>query len=695
MHTALTGLFTSQAGMRTVSNNITNVNTEGYARQVNMTESIVIAGNIGGVRIAEVRRVVDQFLEDSARTANSDAAAAEIRRQIHDNFQGVLGRPDSEGALNARIDKLFTEIASLSLDPSSSVMREGVLGTLEDVTLEIKRISAALQELRSSTNQKITEEVAKANEALKRISELNPLIVRQTATGGGTAGLETQRTTALEQLAEVMDIDVRIDATGFATITTTKGATLVDLAVRELEYLGPGLVSAETRFPSIKLNRLDAQGNPIGTPLELDAEVTSGSLRALIDMRDGDLENLSKSLGQLTAQFTDKLNAVHNAYSAVPAPNQLSGKTTFIEGPQAPGFTGITTFSIVDQNSIVQQEFAMDFGAFGGDFNAAIAAVNAGLAGTGTLALTNGVMSFTSTNPLHGVVMTDDATTPSLRGGQGFSHFFGMNDLLEASVESNYNTGLTGAENHLLAAGGSMTWDIVDANNSILTSYTYNVGGASFNDILADLNAPGALGNYMTFSFGANGELVQTPQPGFTGVEVAVVSDTTDLGSNGITFSKVFGVGDKYKVNTTIGLQITSAISNDPGRLSLSAYDLTVGIGNVALGRGDQTGVLALQAIQDQAIAFHQAGELAAMTISLTQYTGAFLANSGFMGARASDNERDAIALKNEIDGRRSDVSGVNLDEELSNMIILQNSFNASARLITTAQEMMDTIMNL
>ncbi|MCH8685480.1 flagellar basal body rod C-terminal domain-containing protein [Pedomonas mirosovicensis] len=60
---------------------------------------------------------------------------------------------------------------------------------------------------------------------------------------------------------------------------------------------------------------------------------------------------------------------------------------------------------------------------------------------------------------------------------------------------------------------------------------------------------------------------------------------------------------------------------------------------------------------------------------------------------RADTGAADANTLLTTVVQRRDDYSGVNLDEELSNMIVFQNSYNAAARLITTAKEMYDTLL--
>src|SRR5690606_20786206 len=45
-------------------------------------------------------------------------------------------------------------------------------------------------------------------------------------------------------------------------------------------------------------------------------------------------------------------------------------------------------------------------------------------------------------------------------------------------------------------------------------------------------------------------------------------------------------------------------------------------------------------------------------------------------------------------DSRRQSVTGVSLDEEMANLIKYQHAYSAAARLVTTADEMLDTIIN-
>lgn len=69
----------------------------------------------------------------------------------------------------------------------------------------------------------------------------------------------------------------------------------------------------------------------------------------------------------------------------------------------------------------------------------------------------------------------------------------------------------------------------------------------------------------------------------------------------------------------------------------------------------------------------------------------------GQMGVDAQEANRmknNTIALKTSVDVRRESVSGVSLDEEMINLVRFQQAYNASARVVTSIDEMLDRIIN-
>ena len=80
---------------------------------------------------------------------------------------------------------------------------------------------------------------------------------------------------------------------------------------------------------------------------------------------------------------------------------------------------------------------------------------------------------------------------------------------------------------------------------------------------------------------------------------------------------------------------------------------------------------------------------------SLQRYTSDLVGGIGSSASLAQDRLTDATARKTDAVNRRDSFSGVNLDEELSQMVILQNSYGASARVITAAGQMYDTLIEM
>ena len=697
MNTALTGLAANQQALRTTANNIANVNTPGYTRQVVQFDTRVSEGVVTGVEIGDIKRIVDIFLEDASRIAIADAEQFTIATEMHSRLQSLLGSPDQNTSLSGRLDELFTGLSNLVLDPASPARRQTALSSLEDFATEVVRLAEQLQLLRADASARITNDIANLNNLLKSVADLNPIIVREMALGGNTGGLEEQRDKALREIAEIIDIRVNRNSDGSIRINTSNGVTLLDNTLYELHYTAPGTVLAETNFGQITIHKIDPVTGAVdafGQPL--DPVIQSGSLRGLLDMRDETLPDIATALGELSARVIDQLNAVHNANTAVPAPNVLTGRNVGILTTDKHGFTGDATFVVLAADGSVVNSVAIDFDALGAaaTVNDLITAVNAGLGADGTLALAGGVMTLTATNPANGIAIVQDATDPSSRAGRGFAYFFGLNDLMSAQVPTHFDTGFSTTDDHGFTPGGTINLELRGPSGVIEGSYTLTIAGATFDDLLNDLNQPANLGALATFSLDASGALVITPKTGFENIEIAVVSDSTSRGATGISLSNLFGMGASFRMNAAKGVKLTDPVAQNIDRLSLARVDLGVAPGTPAINVGDAKGAMAFEDLISTTIAFARAGQLSAVSTTLGRYSANFLSNTALLAERADNLNNSSGALRRELETRIANISGVNMDEELANMVIFQNAFNAAARLITTAQAMFDALLD-
>lgn len=77
---------------------------------------------------------------------------------------------------------------------------------------------------------------------------------------------------------------------------------------------------------------------------------------------------------------------------------------------------------------------------------------------------------------------------------------------------------------------------------------------------------------------------------------------------------------------------------------------------------------------------------------SLSTFIQTLVARQGQMRADVTADKTQAEDLKNAVETRANDLSGVNLDTEMAHLTILQRSYSASAQVLKTAQQMMDTL---
>jgi len=116
MNTALSGIEAFEAGINTVSENLTNAATPGYAVEtVNLSTAVANANQPGtGVETPQIARAADGFVAGVLRTANSAGAAATVMSTSLSNISNAL---QDDGDVQSAMNQFFTDVAALAADP--------------------------------------------------------------------------------------------------------------------------------------------------------------------------------------------------------------------------------------------------------------------------------------------------------------------------------------------------------------------------------------------------------------------------------------------------------------------------------------------------------------------------------------------------------------------------------------------------
>jgi flagellar hook-associated protein 1 len=221
---------------------------------------------------------------------------------------------------------------------------------------------------------------------------------------------------------------------------------------------------------------------------------------------------------------------------------------------------------------------------------------------------------------------------------------------------------------------GNTVAGIVNAINTQLGATTFSASVSNGGILITD-----SAGNPLTATIvqtGGTGTATFTPQ------SPANALPTTNSGTSGAApgDANAFFAG----VNTATGLDNAGTIAVNPSLAANPA--LLDGVANVP----SPTIAAALaDALSLNTPTFAAAGNIpAAQTVSLANYAGQILGQNATAAAAASDNVTFQTGLQSQISTQATNVSGVNMDEELSNLQVYQNAYSASARVITTVDAM-------
>ncbi|HSV03912.1 MAG TPA: flagellar hook-associated protein FlgK [Phenylobacterium sp.] len=692
LDTATSGLMAAQTGLRTVSDNIANVNTPGYVRKQVDQQQLDVAGVGMGVQVIGIQRVTDQYLQLASLTAGSQASQWDAYSQYLDNAQSLFGDPSSSSFFFNKLDDVYSAFAASANDPSNNLLRTQALANVQDFLSEADRINSQLGQLGSTVDTRVNADVDQANGLLQQISKLNGDISRANLVQADASGAENIQSQLLDQLSSLMSIKVAQRDGGGVDVRSPEGVLLAGDTAATLAYNAsdstPGYITATQ--PGVGSNP-----QPI--------QISSGEVRGLLDLRDSKLPGISDELGEFVSRATDALNAAHNASSATPPPATLTGRDTGLDLPTAvSGFTGQTTVAIVNSAGVVQRTVAIDFDAQtmsvnGGAATATspasfLADLNTALGGAGSATYVNNQLSIGASGG-NGVAVDEDT---SMKAGRAFSQFFGLNDLVRSSGFTNYETGLSATDPHGFTAGGTVTFRLAQPDGKPIRDVTVTMPAApQMSDLIAALNnTTTGVGLYGAFSLDPNGLLSFTASPP-TNASLSVVDDNTQRGAGGPSFSQLFGVGVVQRSARASQFQVDPALLANPQLLALGKLDLTVAAGTPALRPGDGSGAVALSQAGDATATFQAAGSLGQVSTTISRYASEFGGAVGRDAAAAETQKQAAAAVQTEAVNRRQSVESVNLDEELVHLQTYQQAFSASARMIQATKDLFDVLMNM
>lgn len=660
--TALSSLRANSKKLDVTGQNLANMTTEGYTRQEIKTSSLNYENptsfylnendvNVGfGVSIDRMAQLRDQFLDTQYRTQNAKLGYNETISASLDALSGLLDETKQD-AIHASFDKVQEALTEMQ-DPSkvNDPVYEGELRSRMQATANLFN-QAALNIETSMRNEYNNIDgagssengyVDKINQLLSQIGELNVDIKRNQMLGNPALELQDQRNLAIDELSKIIPIEVSYFTEKYET-TDRNGNTVV--RDHGLNYDSYGNPTGKSGFPEdLKIDLVYTTTNETGkNPVTQRITLVNGS-----DTRD-DNGNKVANYGSVMVQVDG--NDAYDQYGNRKANATYDGKR------KADGEVQQVQIVFNQAKSYHVYDNGLD-----SNMNSAVGQTTATSVKTD-----NHVERDASGN------ITNFSTT-RLGGGS-----------LQASLD--------------------MLCDSVSSlnNDSIYRSYDYYMKRLDVlaNTFALDMNRFNQMGVNNTYD---KEVYIKDTNGNYSAVDCHTLSadDLTKLSGGNCYTKNTDGTYSAYNVRDFL-LLVNSGASNSAD--AQSASNITAA--NISVSKSWVNGTTHIgtygdpnegNSSTDTALNMLEAMVSTHASIGYKTYSNEINSISTYLANDAYNNENSLKSNEVILDGissAKDQISGVSLDEEAANMMSYVTSYNAAARLMTTIDETLQTLLNI
>lgn len=216
---AKSGLAAAQAGLDVTGNNIANLSTEGYSRQI-VDQSATYFGSPSdklkppsllsrglGVTIDGISQTRSDFLDLRYRNSSAENGANQKMLSVLGDIEAIFDETQTDG-LNAMLEDFYTQLNVLSLNAGeveySNLARSGA----QKVTKTLNQYAEQLSVVHRQTVEEMQISVDDANTLLHKIDTINRSIQVATLQGSPTNELNDTRNLYLDKLSSYIDIQI-------------------------------------------------------------------------------------------------------------------------------------------------------------------------------------------------------------------------------------------------------------------------------------------------------------------------------------------------------------------------------------------------------------------------------------------------------------------------------------------------------
>ncbi|QEA12584.1 flagellar hook-associated protein FlgK [Comamonas flocculans] len=643
-------LLTNQVALQTTGHNIANVNTPGYSRQsaqlVTVQGQYTGSGYIGqGVAVQTILRNYNELLTRQAAMAGSVQAADQARSDKLNQLQDVFSGGAS--GLGAAITDMMNALSDVVHSPTDLTARTVALTRMDETAARMRASAQQIDDLQYTVNEQLRNDVVKINSLASNIAGVNEQIARARGNGQTPNDLLDRRDQLIRELNQyIQTTQVPADDGTMGLFVGGSQPLVLGTTATQLS------VSESTSYPGSGQLALYF-GRSGGTPIELNPDMLGGGeVAGLMRFSNNDLAEARNLLGRMAQAMGMALNAQNRLGLTL---DGSQGGDLFALPASAIGYTSSATAA-----GSVSYTDATQFAA--SDYEVRFTGPNAGQ----VVRLSDGkTTAFTSlADPaLQAIDGLSFNLTGSGNAGESilFKPFSGSASNVQALV---YSPRDLAAANPVNAAMGTSNGGTLQLLGLQATGQPDPPGLVLPAD--ADPAATPPIVGGVLLEFHAGPPLTydaydqSTPLPTLLATGPYVSGQPIDLNGWRITLQGTPQDGDTVTVGNALDPQYGDIYTRDAGNAQA---------------------LMDLRDVQMFDNATLQDGWAGAMA-----QVGTRVQSAQYAAALSS-------AIADNLEGDRSAVSGVNLDEEAARLIQYQQAYQASAKVLQVAQSIFDTLI--
>lgn len=695
LNIAYTGLLASNAALNTTSNNIANVQTEGFSRQQVTTQAanalrvFQTYGCAGaGVETLAIERVRNEFYD--FRYWNNNEKVGEYEQKIY--YMQQLEHYFDDNGQNAGFKTVFdqfmiTGLQELMKNPSSLSFKEQFVGYADALTEYFNNVAGNLEKLQKDVNEEIKVKVDEINTIASEIATLNKQINTIELKGVNANELRDRRTLLVDQLSQIVDVEIK--ETQVADLNNpdrkTGGSRFIvkiaggQVLVDNFEYNGLKCVS---RTDDEKVNQTDVDGlydvvwdDGNNSKFNLYGGAMGGALKGLVDLRDGN--NGESFSGQITA--------------ADPANNTVTVKV------DKHYLKDLNKCNLSDTGGIVKlgnKEYYYDSWTYSVSYNAA---------GEAEYSYTFQISDDTSLNkdPVNAAVVGSTASVGKSVSYQGIPYYMAQMNEWIRTFSQKFNdiltSGYAGDQKGIALFTANMMTEnkqyfFEDYSDETEEEYAARVeealkaqglnpaNPADKDKVLAVCEAALQDYRYDTESEEAYKNRVKKLEAfNKNNGSFLTQQEIADAAKLKVTVGKDDANSQSYYLMTAKYFDVSKTVENDPGLLATKKKE----------GDGEEQNDL-LEDIKKLAT---DKGSMSFRGCSASEFLQCILSDVALNASRAETFYSSYADIAINIDTQRISISGVDEDEEAVNLVRYQNGYNLASKMIQTLTEVYDRLI--